>query len=692
MKSPCHIAALEYAQRGWFVLPVWWPTGNNACACGDPRCINVGKHPITTRGQHDATIDPQQIDAWWAQYPTANVGIALAPSGLVAFDIDKPEAYTAWQEIEAKYGEPKTLVQVSGSGCHHVIFKRPPFAIRGVYDKRITLRGNNFIVAAPSLHKSGGSYHWQEGSAPWQVPPAELAPALADVLKRPEQAQSTLNHDYPVATPEILKAAQDALMRHGPEIKGKSPPGHTRTAWGILVNDFALSDAEAAALMRAYNAMCSPPWPEDKLFSSPCRSGQPWNNPRGAHRDRVGNREQMEIAGYGPPPEPPRRSELLENVARTYVPPMTFYSTGFPTLDRMMSGGFATRHFCGFIGPPSAGKSALIGHWLLLLSKHRPVLHVSTELPRWELFVRYAAHEMRFPWVDGIKGVVPQPSMVHAVVGVNIRILGCDDLDRDDPLGSIEDEVKRMTAENNGVAPIVAIDYIQNMAVGASSETRFKVGELCQRARIISQVYDTVVIGVFSTQRAGYSGKTATALREADDPTAYLGAAKESGDIEFHCATLMYLDVEKLHTGDPKPARIAVARCRVGAVGFVGLRARLAFGEFTEDPAALTEMSTEARKARAEAQSIEEDCKRVYDAIKTFGGQAWGIIQGKTRLAPKKADAARDVLLVQKVIRRDDDVRKDGTKVPRAFTFWVVADAVSPSSVAAEDDDDDDSE
>ena len=542
--TPTHAAALKYAANAWHVLPIWWPKPDGSCACGNPTCTDQGKHPITSRGQHDATTDPKIIDAWWSQYPEANIGIALAPSGLTAFDVDKPESYAAWNEIEARFGEQRTTVQVSGSGCHHIIFRRPSFPIKGSYDKRITLRGNNFIVAAPSVHKSGGIYSWQEGFAPWQVPPAEMPPALAEAIRRPEQAPSAANHDYPSASPELLQDAFSALMKHGPEVKGTSPQGHTRAAWGILVNDFALSTAEAAPLIKAYNAMCIPPWSEEKLFSSPCRDGQSWNGQRGERRDafsiRGSGNEVLGALGL----TPPQREMWLEDVSLIPMPPVKFYSTGFAALDRLLGGGFRTRQLTGFIGPPSAGKSALIGHWLLLLAKHRPVLHCSLELDKHELFVRYAAHEMRVPWADGVRGAIPQADMARAVKGIRIKLAGEDEFDRFDPFGSLEAMIERMRAENEGVAPIVAIDYIQLMARGASTEMRHKIGELSWRARKLSQKFDTVVIGVFTTQRSNYNIAFVEKMRAAQDPTAYLGAAKESGDIEFDCATLMYLVVD----------------------------------------------------------------------------------------------------------------------------------------------------
>jgi hypothetical protein len=643
--TPTHAAALEYAEHGWFVLPVWWPQPDGTCACGNPTCKDIGKHPITTRGQHDATTDLQLVERWWAQWPNANIGGALAPSQLIAFDIDKPEAYAAWDEIEKKYGELNTTVQISGSGCHHVIFKRPPFAIRGSYDKRITLRGNNFIVLAPSVHKSGGQYRWQDGRAPWQVPPAEMPPALAESLKRPEQAPSAQNHDYPAASPEVLQAAQEALLRHKPEIKGTSPQGHMRTAWGILVNDFALSPVEATPLIRAYNAMCSPPYPEDKLFSSPCRPVQTWNNPRGIQRDRIYNKAQMEIAGYGPPPAPRNRAQRITDVAKQDEPPVRVIPTGIEELDKLTRGGIRTRRVVGVVGPPSMGKSAFVGSIALNVQRVMPVLHFSTELPRKEVQVRYAAPSVGFPWSDGLEGRVPKDVIEQAVAPLNIWIIGSDDYDRDNPIVSLRAEAL-IIRDQTGVAPLIIVDYVQQLARGSADHVRHRVGELTLALRMLSQELDCPIIAVFTTSRGWYgNSKEVERVRATNDPVAYLATAKEAGEIEYDCGTLIFLDLDMLRDGPIKPCRGAVARCRDGMVGFVGLRANLATGLWVGDPSAAAEVSSEERAAKRDSAKLEQACASLLDLIVKMPGRPWREIRTALKADYRMADAAKAYLL-----------------------------------------------
>lgn len=63
-------------------------------AIGWPVFPCAGKRPITPRGFHDATSDPERVGEWWTEYPTAEVGVALPP-GTLAVDVDDLQAFAA---------------------------------------------------------------------------------------------------------------------------------------------------------------------------------------------------------------------------------------------------------------------------------------------------------------------------------------------------------------------------------------------------------------------------------------------------------------------------------------------------------------------------------------------------------------------------------------------------------------------
>lgn len=145
-------AALDYAARGWFVLPL------------KPR----GKTPLTQHGLKDATIDPAALRAWWKQWPGANIGIACEPSGLAVIDIDaKSGGMVTLDQITSL--DPlcvDTLISRTGGGGLHLVFEGSIPNTAGRIGAGIDTRGSGgYIVAPPSVHESGKVYCWEDDTA-----------------------------------------------------------------------------------------------------------------------------------------------------------------------------------------------------------------------------------------------------------------------------------------------------------------------------------------------------------------------------------------------------------------------------------------------------------------------------------------------------------------------------------------------
>jgi putative DNA primase/helicase len=265
--NPMLEAALAMARRGLHISPLAWLThsadGKLVCACPKgTACKSPGKHPRTENGQHDATTDERTIRAWWAKWPTANIGLPLAPNNLIAFDIDTPEGHATLAELEHEYGLC-TARQKSGSGNLHVLARKPPHKIRGHY-RGITLRGDNYIVVAPSLHRSGGRYEWI--SAPWDVDPIELPAALAEKIKRSESTAPAKSSTTQIVNEVQVKRAKAWLAKAEPAIEGQH--GHARlfAVCCKLVHGFGLGDSDAlSAILSDYNPRCDPPWNDDEV-------------------------------------------------------------------------------------------------------------------------------------------------------------------------------------------------------------------------------------------------------------------------------------------------------------------------------------------------------------------------------------------------------------------------------------------
>ena len=156
--------ALEYAAKGWLVLPCHEPM-RHGCSCRRGACSSPAKHPRVERGLHDATTDPAVITRWWARWPQANVGIRTGKcSDLVVVDIDPAHGgMDALRALECELGPlPTTTTVTTGSGGLHLYFAHPDIEVRnsaGKLGPGIDVRGDGgYVIAPPSRHASGGTY------------------------------------------------------------------------------------------------------------------------------------------------------------------------------------------------------------------------------------------------------------------------------------------------------------------------------------------------------------------------------------------------------------------------------------------------------------------------------------------------------------------------------------------------------
>jgi hypothetical protein len=177
--------ALEYAEKGFPVFPVYEVLRDGGCSCRVKDCKSIGKHPITRKGVLEATTAKAQIESWWKQTPSANIGIATGrelPDGglLIVVDVDTDSAKgkkgaESLAALVAEHGElPATLTQQTGSGGRHYCFRtanRYKNDSTGRIGKDIDCRCHSgYVVAPPSKHYSGGRYKWLN----WGDPIADM--------------------------------------------------------------------------------------------------------------------------------------------------------------------------------------------------------------------------------------------------------------------------------------------------------------------------------------------------------------------------------------------------------------------------------------------------------------------------------------------------------------------------------------
>lgn len=179
----CLEAALDYARRGYSVIPIKWkitqPIGK-----GRNR-----KDPLVHwKEWQGRQADETQIRQWWKIWPEAGVGIITGESsGILVIDADTYKGGTT-------DGMPPTgMISNTGGGGQHFVYKMVPGARNNTsHVTHIDVRAEGgYIVAPPSLHESGNAYEWDPDEEPGEID-------LATILKlSPKSKEAKTNAPAP---------------------------------------------------------------------------------------------------------------------------------------------------------------------------------------------------------------------------------------------------------------------------------------------------------------------------------------------------------------------------------------------------------------------------------------------------------------------------------------------------------------
>jgi hypothetical protein len=244
-------AALAYLRRGWSVVPVCPPDHVGVGRWHARRCASPGKAPLVAWAAFQERPPSEAlIEAWWAAWPNANVGLVLGPaSGLVGIDIDGPEGGRILEQV-SRGQLPRTLAFATARG-RRLLYAIPEgvAVVNRAYggagsEVRVLARGS-LTVMPPSLHASGKRYRWLPGHGPDHVLPAPAPGWVVEPL--PSRARVV-----PVSVGEpILEGQRNtrlfriacALRRHG------------------------CAPEEILCAVRCVNQRCRPPLEEGELRS-----------------------------------------------------------------------------------------------------------------------------------------------------------------------------------------------------------------------------------------------------------------------------------------------------------------------------------------------------------------------------------------------------------------------------------------
>lgn len=163
-------AALDYAKRGWHVVPLHNLRADGSCTCSNKTCDerNRGKHPRLSAWQNNSSIDADQIEGWWAQWPSANIGVQLGEkSGLIDVECDSEEAEVALADLFDN-DFPVVPTYSASRGKHRLFLWSPGlpepdkavFKWNGVEFRTGGGKKGAQSVFPPSIHPTRKQYQW----------------------------------------------------------------------------------------------------------------------------------------------------------------------------------------------------------------------------------------------------------------------------------------------------------------------------------------------------------------------------------------------------------------------------------------------------------------------------------------------------------------------------------------------------
>src|SRR4029453_4107725 len=249
-------AALNYAEHGAPVFPVWW-TADRRCACDSAPCESPGKHPIPNvapNGFKNASTDPATIRGWWARFPRAHIGTPT--SWCVVLDVDPRHGGDVTPaRLEAAHGAlPPTAEVLTGGGGRHLYFERVN-GLRsriGVPGPGLDLRADGgYVLLPPSGHISGGTYREVISRPLFETPLAPMPAWLVAGVMR----STAPNRTEPAEAMDWagLLAGAPAGERHAVAV---------RLAGHYLRH--GIPPAEVESILVGFCARCTPPFPENE--------------------------------------------------------------------------------------------------------------------------------------------------------------------------------------------------------------------------------------------------------------------------------------------------------------------------------------------------------------------------------------------------------------------------------------------
>jgi hypothetical protein len=247
--NPLHAAARQAATFGMAVFPIEAGTKDR---------------PLVKEWPRAATTDPAQIDAWWTEYPNANIGWVPGRCAFVIVDLDckpgKPNGRDALAAIEVEHELiPRTCTLITPSGGEHRIFNGALPSSAGRIAPGVDIRGGvwkdgEFVSAGygllPPSVVDGKPYVWTD-RRPENHHTADVPAWLARMGRSSTTEARKAPEGVELDTELAIDTARAWLLQQPPATEGTASEQFYRYA--CRLKDWALSLEQTAELLAEFN-------------------------------------------------------------------------------------------------------------------------------------------------------------------------------------------------------------------------------------------------------------------------------------------------------------------------------------------------------------------------------------------------------------------------------------------------------
>jgi hypothetical protein len=218
--------------------------------------------PLVTAWQTAASKDPAQIEAWWRQWPDANIGWVPALSGETIVDLDckpgKPNGIEALARIEAEHGTslPPTWTIATPSGGEHRVFRGSMRTSTSQIAAGIDIRGGEIVngelasagygLLPPSV-VAGKPYAWRDYTSALAELPVWFAERIQRAPVEPRSAPQDIKSDLPHVIDRGRRYLRGVIANFGAPVNGSRNADCARHA--AKLGDFGISKEWATRLL-----------------------------------------------------------------------------------------------------------------------------------------------------------------------------------------------------------------------------------------------------------------------------------------------------------------------------------------------------------------------------------------------------------------------------------------------------------